>query len=75
LFNQGDLIQLRTEAGVHVLMPGLTGWAQVNGRDELSIPEKVTWDVQYLQRQSLWFDIQILWLTFLKVVRKDGVSH
>ncbi len=75
LFNQDDLIQLRTEAGVHVLMPGLTGWAQVNGRDELSIPEKVTWDVQYLQRQSLWFDIQILWLTFLKVVRKDGVSH
>jgi O-antigen biosynthesis protein WbqP len=75
LFNQDDLIQLRTEAGVHVLMPGLTGWAQVNGRDELSIPEKVRWDVQYLQRQSLWFDIQILWLTFLKVVRKDGVSH
>jgi O-antigen biosynthesis protein WbqP len=60
---------------VHVLVPGLTGWAQVNGRDELSIPEKVRWDVQYLQRQSLWFDIQILWLTFLKVVRKDGVSH
>lgn len=75
LFNQDDLIQLRTEAGVHVLVPGLTGWAQVNGRDELSIPEKVTWDGQYLQRQSLWFDIQILWLTFLKVVRKDGVSH
>lgn len=75
LFNQDDLIQLRTEAGVHVLMPGLTGWAQVNGRDELSIPEKVTWDVQYLQRKSLWFDIQILWLTLLKVVRKDGVSH
>jgi O-antigen biosynthesis protein WbqP len=75
LFNQYDLIQLRTEAGVHVLVPGLTGWAQVNGRDELSIPEKVTWDVQYMQRQSLWFDIQILWLTFLKVVRKDGVSH
>ncbi len=75
LFNQDDLIQLRTEAGVHLLRPGLTGWAQVNGRDELSIPEKVTWDVQYLQRQSLWFDIQILWLTYLKVVRKDGVSH
>ena len=75
LFNQDDLVQLRTEAGVHTLVPGLTGWAQVNGRDELSVPEKVTWDVQYLQRQSLWFDIQILWLTFLKVVRKDGVSH
>lgn len=75
LFNQDDLIQLRTDAGVHVLVPGLTGWAQVNGRDELSIPEKVTLDVQYLQIQSLWFDIKILWLTFLRVVRKDGVSH
>lgn len=75
LFNQDDLIQLRTEAGVHVLVPGLTGWAQVNGRDELSIAEKVTWDAEYLQRQSFWFDIQILWLTFLKVVRHDGVSH
>ena len=75
LFNQNDLIQLRTDLGVHTLVPGLTGWAQVNGRDELAIPEKVALDVQYLQRQSLWFDIQILWLTFLKVVRKDGVSH
>ncbi len=75
LFNQDDLIKLRTEAGVHVLVPGLTGWAQVNGRDELSIPEKVTWDAEYLQHQSFGFDIQILWLTFLKVVRKDGVSH
>jgi O-antigen biosynthesis protein WbqP len=75
LFNQDDLVQLRTEAGVHVLVPGLTGWAQVNGRDELSVAEKVIWDMQYLQRQSLWFDIQILWLTFVKVVRKDGVSH
>ena len=63
------------QARRHEVRPGITGWAQVNGRDELSIPEKVTWDVQYLQRQSLWFDIQILWLTFLKVVRKDGVSH
>lgn len=75
MFNQDDLIKLRTEAGVHVLVPGLTGWAQVNGRDELSIPEKVTWDAEYLQHQSFGFDIQILWLTFLKVVRKDGVSH
>lgn len=75
LFNQDDLIQLRTEVGVHELLPGLTGWAQVNGRDELSIPDKVTLDTAYLQRQSTWFDIKILWLTFLKVVRKDGVSH
>jgi O-antigen biosynthesis protein WbqP len=75
LFNQDDLIQLRTEVGVHILLPGLTGWAQVNGRDELTIAEKVRWDVEYLQRQSFWFDIQIIWLTFLKVARKDGVSH
>lgn len=75
LFNQDDLIQLRTELGVHVLVPGLTGWAQVNGRDQLSIPDKVKLDVQYLQRQCVWFDLQILWLTVLKVVRKNGVSH
>jgi O-antigen biosynthesis protein WbqP len=75
LFNQDDLIQWRTEVGVHKLLPGLTGWAQVNGRDELSIPDKVKLDVAYLERQSMWFDIKILWLTFLKVVRKDGVSH
>jgi O-antigen biosynthesis protein WbqP len=75
LFNQVDLIELRTQAGVHMLMPGLTGWAQVNGRDELAIPDKVTLDVQYLQRQSLLFDFEILWLTFLRVIRKDGVSH
>lgn len=75
LFNQDDLIQLRTDVGVHELVPGLTGWAQVNGRDELAIPDKVALDAQYLQRQSFWFDIQILWLTFLKVIRKDGVSH
>jgi O-antigen biosynthesis protein WbqP len=60
---------------VHVLVPGLTGWAQVNGRDELAIPEKVKLDSQYLERQSLWFDVQILWMTFNKVVRKDGVAH
>ena len=75
LFNQQDLIALRTEQGVHTLVPGLTGWAQVNGRDELPIPEKVKLDVAYLQRQSLLFDIRILWLTFVKVLRRDGVSH
>ena len=75
LFNQQDLIALRTEQGVHTLVPGLAGWAQVNGRDELPIPEKVKLDVAYLQRQSLWFDIRILWLTFVKVLRRGGVSH
>jgi O-antigen biosynthesis protein WbqP len=66
---------LRTEHGVDALTPGLTGWAQVNGRDELPIPQKVAFDVQYLQRQSFWFDMRILWLTFVKVVRRDGVTH
>jgi O-antigen biosynthesis protein WbqP len=75
LFNQDDLIELRTQKGIHNLIPGLTGWAQVNGRDELPIPQKVGLDVEYLQRQSIWFDITILWLTFLKVVSRDGVSH
>ena len=75
LFNQDDLIALRTQYGVHELVPGLTGWAQINGRDELPIPDKVKLDVEYLQRQSFWFDIKILWLTFIKVVRRDGVSH
>ena len=75
LFNQQDLIALRTEQGVHTLVPGLTGWAQVNGRDELPIPDKVKLDVAYLQRQSLGFDIRILWLTLVKVLRRDGVSH
>lgn len=75
LFNQYDLISLRTEYGVHELVPGLTGWAQVNGRDELPIPEKVKLDVEYLQQQSLRFDIQIIWLTFVKVWHRDGVSH
>lgn len=75
LFNQDDLIALRTECGVHELVPGLTGWAQINGRDELPIPEKVKLDVEYLRRQSFWFDIRILWLTFVKVIRRDGVSH
>jgi O-antigen biosynthesis protein WbqP len=75
LFNQQDLIALRTAQGVQALVPGLTGWAQVNGRDELPIPDKVKLDVAYLQRQSLWFDIRILWLTLVKVLRRDGVSH
>ena len=75
LFNQDDLIALRTQYGVDKLVPGLTGWAQVNGRDELSIPEKVRFDVDYLQKQSFWFDIKILGLTFLKVVRRAGVLH
>lgn len=75
LFNQHDLIELRARCGVHALVPGLTGWAQVNGRDELPIPDKVKLDVEYLSRQSLWFDFRILWLTFVKVIRRDGVSH
>ncbi|HAL39227.1 MAG TPA: UDP-phosphate galactose phosphotransferase [Polaromonas sp.] len=75
LFNQYDLIELRTQLGVHELVPGLTGWAQINGRDELPIPDKVKLDVEYQQRQSLWFDIRILWLTFVKVLRREGVSH
>ncbi|MDX8397053.1 MAG: sugar transferase [Mariprofundaceae bacterium] len=75
LFNQDDLIELRTQKGVHELLPGLTGWAQVNGRDELPIPQKVDLDVEYLKRQSFFFDIYILWLTFIKVIRRDGVSH
>ncbi|MBS0307494.1 MAG: sugar transferase [Proteobacteria bacterium] len=75
LFNQDDLVALRTERGVHQLVPGLTGWAQINGRDELPIPDKVQLDVEYLQRQTLWFDIRIIWLTFIKVVRRDGITH
>ena len=75
LFNQEDLIALRTEKGVDKLLPGITGWAQVNGRDELSIPDKVALDVEYLNRQSFWLDVKILWMTFLKVMNRDGVSH
>ncbi len=75
LFNQDDLIALRTEAGVHELPPGLTGWAQVNGRDELPIPQKVALDAAYLERRSLAFDVYILWLTAMKVIRREGVSH
>ncbi len=75
LHNQHDLIELRTEVGVHELLPGLTGWAQVNGRDELPTAQKVELDRQYLQRQSLWLDLRIVWLTFVKVLRSEGVSH
>ncbi|MEK9775735.1 MAG: sugar transferase [Quisquiliibacterium sp.] len=75
LFNQDDLIALRTEKGVHELLPGLTGWAQVNGRDELPIAQKVRLDAEYLQRRSFLFDIKIIWMTALKVVAGNGVSH
>ena len=75
LFNQDDLIALRTARGVHRLVPGLTGWAQVNGRDELPIPVKVEMDAEYLRRRSLAFDLRILWMTALKVMRSDGVAH
>lgn len=75
LFNQDDLIALRTKYGVDKLIPGLTGWAQINGRDELPIPEKVKLDVDYMHRQSLWFDIKIIFLTFVKVLQRDGVQH
>ncbi|MFW5426105.1 MAG: sugar transferase [Methylophagaceae bacterium] len=75
LFNQDDLVALRTERGVHQLTPGLTGWAQVNGRDELPIPDKVALDVEYLHKRTFVFDLQILWLTFVKVLLRDGVSH
>lgn len=75
LFNQDDLIAQRTAAGVHILIPGLTGWAQINGRDELPIPKKVALDSEYMHHQSFWFDMKILLLTFVKVLRKDGITH
>ena len=75
LFNQDDLISLRTERGIHVLVPGLTGWAQVNGRDELPIPVKVQFDYEYLQRRSFKFDLRIIGMTAVKVVRGDGIQH
>jgi O-antigen biosynthesis protein WbqP len=75
LFNQDDLIALRTRSGVHALVPGITGWAQVNGRDDLSIPEKVRLDCEYMKARSFWFDLRILSMTVLKVARRDGVSH
>ena len=75
LFNQDDLVKLRTKHGVDKLLPGLTGWAQINGRDTLPIPNKVAFDLEYLERRSIFFDIYILWLTFLRVFKKEGISH
>ena len=75
LFNQEDLITLRSKNNVQSLAPGLTGWAQVNGRDELSIQKKVAFDTEYLEKRSFAFDLKILWMTFLKVIKKDGVTH
>ena len=75
LYNQDDLIALRAEYGVEAIVPGLTGWAQINGRDDLPIPEKVALDVEYMEGQSFLFDMKILWLTCLKVIKRDGVSH
>ena len=75
LFNQDDLVALRTEKGIHVLIPGLTGWAQINGRDELPIPVKVQFDEYYLQHRSFFLDLRILFMTFVKVVRREGVTH
>jgi O-antigen biosynthesis protein WbqP len=75
LFNQDDLIQLRVERGIHRLVPGLTGWAQINGRDELSIAKKVELDEEYLKRRSLIFDMKIIWLTVLGVLSSKGISH
>jgi len=75
LFNQDNLIALRSEAGVQKLTPGLTGWAQINGRDELPIPEKVKLDAEYMRRQSFWFDLKIIFLTFARVIHRQSVSH
>ncbi len=75
LYNQHDLIGLRTERGVHAIPPGLTGWAQINGRDELPIPDKVSLDAYYLQHQSFGLDLRILFMTFFKVLKRDGVTH
>ena len=75
LYNQDDLIELRTQAGVDRLIPGVTGWAQVNGRDELSIPDKVKMDEYYLKNKSLWLNIKILFKTVIKVFKSEGVSH
>jgi len=75
LFNQDDLIQLRTQKGVHALTPGLTGWAQINGRDELPIPVKVEFDEYYLENRSLALDLRIIFLTAVKVVKSEGVTH
>ena len=75
LHNQQDLIEMRTQRGVHVLRPGLTGWAQINGRDEIPLADKVAYDTWYLQHRSLWLDLRIMVLTAVKVLRKEGVAH
>ena len=75
LFNQYDLIKLRTSKGVHHLTPGLTGWAQVNGRDNLSIAKKVNFDAEYLKKKSFIFDLKILYLTVIKIIRREGIQH
>jgi len=75
LFNQHDLIALRTDQGVHKVTPGLTGWAQINGRDELPVPVKVAFDAEYVRRQSFYFDLYILWRTLIKVITREGVTH
>lgn len=75
LFNQDDLVALRTQFGIEKLRPGLTGWAQINGRDELAIPDKVKLEVQYKEQQSFWFDLKIMWLTAWRVLFEKGVSH
>ncbi len=75
LFNQDDLVALRSAHGVESLLPGLTGWAQINGRDELAISEKVRMDVEYLKSRSFWLDLKIVFMTFMKVLRRDGVKH
>jgi O-antigen biosynthesis protein WbqP len=75
LFNQYDLIKLRTSRGIHFLIPGLTGWAQVNGRDDLSIAKKVIFDTEYLKKKSFIFDLKILYLTFIKIIRREGIQH
>ncbi len=75
LFNQNDLISLRVKSGVDKLVPGVTGWAQINGRDHLSIPDKVALEVVYLNHKSFFFDLKIIWLTFLRVFKREGISH
>jgi len=75
LFNQDDLIELRTKKNVHTLLPGITGWAQINGRDELSIPVKVEFDAYYLKHRNFFLDVKILFFTVFKVLKKEGVTH
>lgn len=75
LFNQHNLIEMRTNFGVHRIRPGLTGWAQVNGRDELPLPEKVKLDLHYVEQQSIGFDIKVILMTVVKVIRRDGIVH